>query len=107
MPRESKSHRGINGGGSIRTKTVTKNGKKYEYIEAKVTVGYDPITGKQIQKSITGKSKQEVRKKMNALIAEVDTGSYTEPCKTLLEDWLRDWHKDYVVGKVKPLTSVL
>ena len=105
MPRDNKKHRGINGGGSIRTKKVIKDGKEYEYIEAKVTVGYDPVTGKQIQKSITGKSKQEVRKKMNALIAEVDKGTYEEASKQTLQDWLTEWHASYVVGKVKPYTS--
>ena len=101
MPRDNKKHRGINGGGSIRTKKVIKDG----YIEAKMTVGYDPVTGKQIQKSITGKSKQEVRKKMNALIAEVDKGTYEEASKQTLQDWLTEWHASYVVGKVKPYTS--
>ena len=38
------------GAGTIRKKAVTRNGKQYEYWEARYTVGYDPGTGKQIQR---------------------------------------------------------
>ena len=59
MPSSKKSAAGC---GTIRKKTVTKNGKDYTYWEARYTVGYDPGTGKQIQKSITGKTQGEVAK---------------------------------------------
>ena len=44
------------GGGTIRKKTMTnkKTGAVYSYWEARVTIGYDPKTGKQIQKSFSG-----------------------------------------------------
>ena len=32
--------------------------------EARVTVGFDPMTGKQVQRSITGKTQKEVAQKM-------------------------------------------
>ena len=54
------------GAGTIRKKTVTRNGKEYTYWEARVTTGRDPGTGKQIQRSFTGKTQKEVRKKMQA-----------------------------------------
>ena len=60
MPRSAKPARGASGGGSIRKKTITRNGKTYSYWEGRYTVGYDPKTGKQRQKSITGKSKKAV-----------------------------------------------
>lgn len=41
------------GAGTIRKKAVTRNGKQYEYWEARYTVGYDPGTGKQIQRSVS------------------------------------------------------
>ena len=53
MPSSKKSAAGC---GNIRKKTVKRNGKDYTYWEARYTVGYDPGTGKQIQKSITGKT---------------------------------------------------
>lgn len=100
MPRNS------NGAGSIRKKTVKgKNGKDYVFYEARVTVGYDPTTGKQKQKSISGKTKTEVRKRMTKLIAEVDRGSYIEEPDALVKDWLDIWLDTYVDGKVKPFTS--
>ena len=72
------------GGGSIRKKCVTRNGKEYMYWEARVSVGFDPGTGKQIQKSITGQTQKEVRLKMQEMIRQVDAGSYKEPCKLTL-----------------------
>ncbi|MBQ6755453.1 MAG: site-specific integrase [Oscillospiraceae bacterium] len=104
MPREE-SRRSTNGGGTIRTKRITRNNKEYSYYEAKVTVGYDPVTGKQIQKSITGKNKQDVRKRMTAMIAAVDNHTYFSPSTQCLSDWLSEWLSEFVDGKVKPYTA--
>ena len=49
------------GAGSIRKVTKEVNGKKYTYWEARVTVGNDPGTGKQLQKTFTAKTQKEVR----------------------------------------------
>ena len=54
--------------------------------EARFTTGYDPATGKQIQKSIYGKTQKEVREKLRAMTAEVDQGTYQEPCKMTVEE---------------------
>lgn len=62
MPRTKSMGRAANSNGTIRKKTVTENGKQYTYWEARCTVGYDPGTGKQIQKSITGKSRKQLLK---------------------------------------------
>ena len=97
--------RNANGSGSIRKKTVTKpNGKSYIFYEARVTVGYDSATGKQKQKSITGKTQTEVRKKMSEMIFEVDRGTYTDSSKQMLSQWLDTWLETYVKGTVKPYT---
>lgn len=80
MPRSAKPARGASGGGSIRKKTITRNGKTYSYWEGRYTVGYDPKTGKQRQKSITGKSKNEVAQKLRQVVVELDQGTYQEPC---------------------------
>ena len=55
------------GSGTIRKKTIIRNGKEYSYWEARYTAGYDPGTGKQIQKSITGQTQKEVRLKMQEM----------------------------------------
>lgn len=97
--------RNANGSGSIRKKTITKpNGKSYTFYEARVTVGYDPVTGKQKQKSITGKAQTEVRKKMSEMIFEVDRGTYTDSSKQTLSQWLDIWLEMYIKGVVKPYT---
>ena len=43
MPQSKKGAAGI---GTIRKKTVTRNGKDYIFWEARYTVGFDPGTGK-------------------------------------------------------------
>ena len=88
------------GAGGIRKKTVTRNGKTYEYWEARYTAGYDPGTGKQIQRSITGKTQREVSRKLKEATHALDTGEYTEPNKMTLGQWLDIW-KDAYLGGVK------
>ena len=76
MPRTKTMGRAANGVGSIRKKSVQKNGKTYTYYEARATVGFDPGTGKQIQKSITGKTQKEVAQKLRQI---VKAGSNNQP----------------------------
>ena len=66
IPSSTKS---VEGCGILRKKTVAKNGKDFTCREARYTVGYDPGTGKQIQKSITGKTQREVAKKLKEMTA--------------------------------------
>ena len=106
MPRKNETGRAANGSGSIRKRTVTKNGKSYTYWEARVTVGHDPITGKQVQRSITGKTQKEVAQKMREMAVEVDQGTYQAPSKMTLGEWLETWKKEYT-GDVKPSTVYL
>ena len=91
------------GSGTIRKKTVTRKGKPYEYWEARVTIGRDPGTGKQIQKSFSGKTQKEVREKMRLAAGEVDTDTYQEPNKMTLSEWLDIWEADYL-SDIKPFT---
>ena len=102
MPCTSKN-KSAAGSGSIRKKTVTRNGKKYTYWEGRFTTGYDPGTGKQIQRSVTGKNQSEVRKKMASATVEVDEGTFISPSKITLGEWLDTWLTDYT-GMVKPRT---
>ena len=91
------------GSGTIRKKTITRNGRKYEYWEARYTAGYDPGTGKQIQRSITGKTQKEVSQKLKAATAAIDAKTYTAPSKMTVGQWLEIWTAEYL-GGVKPLT---
>lgn len=95
--------RAAQGAGTIRKKTVTRNGKEYTYWEARITVGRDPGTGKQVQRSFSGKTQKEVREKMQAAAVAVNTGTYTEPSRLTVGQWLEIWSKEYL-GSVKPRT---
>ena len=97
------ARRSANGTGTIRKKTVTRNGKKYEYWEARYTEGVDPGTGKQVQRSITGKTQKEVAQKLKAATAAIDSGTYTAPNKQTVGQWLDAWASAYL-GSVKPRT---
>ena len=94
------------GGGTIRKKTVTRNGKEYTYWEARVTTGRDPGTGKQIQRSFTGKTQAEVRKKMQVAAVAVDEGTYTAPQRLTVGQWADIWQRDYT-GALKPATAAI
>ena len=91
------------GCGNIRKKVVKKNGKEYPYWEARYTVGYDHGTGKQIQKSITGKTQKEVAQKLKELTAALDAGTYIAPNKMTVTQWLDTWQAEYLAN-VKPST---
>lgn len=91
------------GSGTIRKKAIIRNGKEYTYWEARVTIGRDPGTDKQIQRSFTGKTQKEVREKMQAAAVEVNQGTYTAPQRMTIGQWLDVWQRDYL-GAVKPST---
>ena len=84
--------KGAKGGGTIRQRPDGR-------WEARYTLGIDPGTGKQIQKSVYGKTQKEVRQKLTAITAEIDNGSYQEPCKMTVNEWLDIWLKEYMGDK--------
>lgn len=102
MPKKNTS-RSAQGSGTIRKKTVTRNGHEYTYWEARLTVGRDSGTGKQIQKSFTGKTQKEVREKLQAAAVAVNDGDYLEPTSITLGAWLDTWLAEYC-GDKKYLT---
>ena len=90
------SKKSANGNGSIRKKSKGR-------WEGRYTLGFDPKTGKQIQKSIYGKTQQDVREKLTAITGEIDNGTYIEPSSRKVSEWLSEWLRDYI-GNVKPST---
>lgn len=99
----SQKKRGAQGAGTIRKKTVTRDGEQYTYWEARLTIGRDPGTGKQIQKSFSGKTQKEVREKLQAAAVARNQGDYFEPSKMTVGNWLDIWLKEYS-GDKKYLT---
>ena len=82
------SRKAASGVGTIRKKTVTRKGKEYTYWEARYSAGRDPGTGRQIQRSITGKTQKEVAQKLKAATVALDTGTYTAPNKMTVAECL-------------------
>lgn len=95
--------RAVNGSGSVRKKTVCSGGRTYRYWEARLTVGHDPVTGRQIQRSFSGKTQREVREKMQAAAAEVRGKRCIVPSRQTLGDWLDEWLDEFLCA-AKPAT---
>jgi integrase len=101
----AKTKRAASNAGSIRRRTKLNNsGKQYTWWEARYTQGHDAVTGKQIQRTITGKTQKEVAQKLRELTHELDAGTYIEPSKMTVADWMDIWLRDYL-GNVKDATS--
>ena len=100
----SKSRRAASGTGTIRKITVTKDGKNYTYWQARYTAGYDPGSGKQIQRTITGKTQKDVSLKLRQLTSELDQGTYIAPNKLTVMSWMTTWQEEYLQN-VKPSTA--
>ncbi len=99
MPQsKNKNSKAASGMGNIRKKTRTVNGKTYNYYEARYTEGFDPGTGKQIQRSISGKSQKEVAQKLKAAISSLDSGTYIAPSKMTVGEWMDVWASQYLGG---------
>ena len=71
--------------------------------EARYTLGRDPWTGKQIQKSLYGKSRKEAQQKLLRTMIAIEDGFYSPPCRMTLGEWLDIWLAEYA-GGLKTLT---
>ena len=95
MPRKSNT-RAAQGSGTIRQRPDGR-------WEARFTIGRDPGTGRQIQRSVYGATQQEVRKKLAEAVAALNAGNYFEPSKMTLGRWVEIWLQEYM-GDKKYLT---
>lgn len=95
--------RSASGMGTIRKKTICKNGKQYIYWEARITTGHDPGSGRQIQRSFTGKTQKEVREKLQEATVSLNTGTYVAPSRMTVGQWLELWAEEYLTDR-KPGT---
>lgn len=71
--------------------------------EARFVIGNDPGTGKEIRKSIYGKTQKEVRQKLTEARAALDKDDYREPSKMTTRQWLIIWSQEYW-GDIKEST---
>ncbi len=87
MPRKAKKN--AQGAGTIRKRSDGR-------WKARYTIGFDPVTGKQKQKSIYGKTQKEVRERLAEITVQLDQKTYEEPVKMLLGEWLDIWLSEYL-----------
>lgn len=73
--------------------------------EARYTAGRSD-DGKQIQRSIYGKTRTDVSKKLIEVLNELNTGEYIPPNKLTLSIWLELWLKQYASIALRPSTYI-
>lgn len=88
---------GRQGAGTIRQRTDSR-------WEARFVVGIDSGTGKDIRRSVYAATQREARRKMTEAIAALDRGTYKDPCRMTLGEWLDIWSREYL-NSVKPTTA--
>jgi len=96
MARTSNRGRGANGSGTIKHRSDGR-------WEGQVTLGIDPGTGKPIRKSFYGRTQKEVRQKITQATAALDVGTYLEPQRITVRQWLETWLAEYT-GDMKDST---
>ncbi|MBQ3762239.1 MAG: site-specific integrase [Clostridia bacterium] len=64
--------------------------------EGRFTLGKNAGTGKQVQKSIYGKTQKEVRRKLTEITSNIDKGLYVEPSKLTVGAWLDTWLNEFI-----------
>lgn len=88
--------RRANGEGSIRLRSDGR-------WEARYSLGFDDM-GRQISKSIYGKSQKDVRQKLTQVLNDLDKGTYTPPARKTVHEWMQEWLETYCANKLKPYT---
>lgn len=97
MPKKSNT-RAAQGAGTIRQRPDGR-------WEARYTLGRNPGTGRQVQKSVYGATQKEVRQRLQQIAVSISEGTYMEPSKMTVGEWLDVWHAEYLNG-VKPNTVI-
>jgi integrase len=57
-----------------------------------------------LRKSIYGKTKPEVKSKLQIVLANITKGDHLEPCKVKFYDWLIEWLKTYKKNTIRETT---
>jgi integrase len=70
--------------------------------EARVTIGYDPETGKPKFQSFYGATRAEVAEKMTKAMYELNIGARLDVNKVTLSGWLDRWLVDYMKLSLRP-----
>ena len=84
-----------NGEGNIRKR---KDGRW----EGRYTVGYDPLTGKQVFKNVLGKTQAEVKAKLKKAIGDSSKLDFSRNGKYTVGQWMDLRFENYAKLKVRP-----
>jgi integrase len=71
---------------------------------AGLTVGHDSETGKQKRQYFYGKTREEVKQKLNQAINDLSKGEFIEPNKITFGSWLLTWLNEYKKTSIKEST---
>ena len=88
------SRKGGNNEGSIRK-------RRNRLWEARVTVGRNSC-GRQVQKSIYGKTRSEVSAKMNEILSQLNNDTYIPPSVMTVAEWMKNWLQTYAKTNLRP-----
>ncbi|MBR3017354.1 MAG: site-specific integrase [Clostridia bacterium] len=83
--------RAANGNGTIRQRPDGR-------WEGRYSIGFDGGTGKQIQRSVYGKTQKEVRLRLQQIAVSIERGDYIESNKMTVGKWLSTWLENYNEG---------
>ena len=95
-PKKKKQSRRDNNDGTIRQRADGR-------WEARLLVGYDD-QGKPKQQYFYGKTRSEVKEKLDLAKAKRQLGVYIEPHKTTLGEWMDAWLEGYMKQSLRPTT---
>lgn len=71
---------------------------------AQITVGRNPDTGKPKRVTFYGKTRQEVAEKLAKALNDVKQGTFVEPSRLTVGEWLDIWLNDYKRLDLRPTT---
>lgn len=71
---------------------------------AVISDGHDPLTGKPKRKFIYGKTQQEVADKLLDLRSQKKAGTYADPGKLTVGEWVDTWLNDYMKNSLRQTT---
>lgn len=71
-----------------------------------VTVGMDS-NGRPKRRTVQGKNPAEVKRKMKPLLNEKDAGTYIDPTKLTVAEWLNQWFDVYSRPNLKPKSELV
>ncbi len=72
-----------------------------------IDLGRDPAPGRRqrIRRTVKGATKRQAEAEMRRLLAEIESGTYVEPTKVTVAEFLRTWLKDSAAPRLRPKTA--